>query len=134
MACLFVGRKRVTVSEGLVVFCNGRRGRCPSRFESNEAYTLAALVQATSCGWDAQIGQLHYCPACRTPPDAGLDLVLEEPAYRTEELDESTITVGDWVSQEYERLRRDNGRDVQRAASQYVRWGAAADLIWSGEG
>lgn len=74
----------MTVSEGLVVFCNGRRGRCKARFETSSGYAQEALSMATAQGWHApDVLSLHYCPECavRTfgAPDAGLDIILQEP-------------------------------------------------------
>lgn len=69
------------ISEGLVMFCNGDRGRCTNRIESSHMHALALQLYAQQCGWHApEVQGLHYCPTCaeRAVPghgDVGLDIL-----------------------------------------------------------
>lgn len=69
----------MTISQGLVLFCNGKRGRCGERLESSEMHADALLLQARNRGWSAPTAQsLHLCPRCSTrlvPEDVGLDIL-----------------------------------------------------------
>jgi hypothetical protein len=76
----------VTISEGRVVFCNGKRGRCTARFETSIATAPEALEMAHSNGWHApDVFSLHYCPEHRPPPtDAGLDILVPVAEHEPE--------------------------------------------------
>jgi hypothetical protein len=87
----------MTVSIGLVVFCNGARGRCTNRFETSiimpadylEAAQANASDMAVEHGWAERLG-LHYCPDCRGEvDDVGLGILDDVPA----ELDTYEIDV-----------------------------------------